>query len=139
MNYSTLADGASCESSQPLRETLVLRSAVCRSSSSHEDGPSTWHSVIATLEVSQSHYYDSSNSIQLLPSRLPTLVRNCTNPSSQGLLFCHLIESLASLRSSRKSSELLCAKTYKNLAAFISQLSQGDFPSIKLKVVTMYL
>ena len=76
VNYSTLTDGASCESSQPLRETFVLRSAVCRNSSSYKDAPSTWHSVIATLEVSQSPYNDSSNSIVLLPSWLPTLVRN---------------------------------------------------------------
>jgi len=40
VNYPTLTDGASCESSQPLRETFVLRSAVCRSSSPFEDGPS---------------------------------------------------------------------------------------------------
>jgi len=56
VNYPTLSDGASCESSQPVRETFVLRSAVCRSSSSQEDGPSTWHSVIGNLSSSITLY-----------------------------------------------------------------------------------
>jgi len=36
-------------------------------------------------QVSTSPHTDSSNSIVLLPSRLPTLVRNCTNPNSTGI------------------------------------------------------
>ena len=83
MNYLTLSDRASCESSQPLRETFVLRSAVCRRSSRWG-----WPVHLAfcdrNLQVSKSQHTDSPNSIILLPSRLPTLVRNCTNPSSTG-------------------------------------------------------
>jgi len=133
VNYFTLTDEVSCESSQPLRETLVLRLAVCRRSSPCEDGPSTWHSVIGN-SLPASHYRDSSNAIVLLPSRLTALVSNCTSPQSQGLLFCHPTESLVSLPSSRYSSQLFCAKHYIKLAAFIPHLSEGDFPPIMLKV-----
>jgi hypothetical protein len=83
MNYPTLSDGASCESSQPLRETLVLRSAVYRRSP-RWGWPVHLAFCDSNPQVSKSQYTDSPNSIVLLPSRLPTLVRNCTNPSSTG-------------------------------------------------------
>ncbi len=102
VNYPTLSDGASCESSQPLRETFVLRSAVCRRLPSKENSLSTWHSVIATLRF-QNH------------TILPSYQESC-------------IPAFLSI-----FSELFCAKHYKNLAAFIPQLAQGDFPPIKLK------
>jgi hypothetical protein len=35
-------------------------------------------------QIPASHHTDSSNSIVLLPSRLPAPVRNCTNPNSTG-------------------------------------------------------
>jgi hypothetical protein len=127
-------DGVSCESSQPLRETFILRSAVCRSSSPYEDGPSTWHSVIATLEVPASHHTDWSNTIELLPSRLCALVSICTNPRSQGRLVWHPTGSLVSLHSSRYSSYLFCIKHYIKLAAFISYLFKEDLPPTKLNI-----
>jgi hypothetical protein len=49
VNYSILTDRVSCESSQPFRGTFVLRLAVCRRSSSFEDGPSTWHCAIGYI------------------------------------------------------------------------------------------
>jgi hypothetical protein len=85
-----------------------------------------------------SHDTDSPNAIILLPSRLPALVSNCTNPGSQGRLVCHPTGSLVSLPSSRYSSQLFYAKNYIKLAAFIPQLSQRDFPPHKLKALLIY-
>ncbi len=48
VNYPTLSHGASCESSQPFRETYVLRLAVCRRLP-FSGSPSTGRSVIGLL------------------------------------------------------------------------------------------
>jgi hypothetical protein len=113
VNYSTLTDGASCESSQPVRETLVLRSAVCRRSSLWG-----WPVHLAFCDrkprFPPSHDTDSSNAIILLPSRLPARVSNCTNTSSTGApLLSSYQESCIPAFLPIFITTFLCKKLYK--------------------------
>ena len=72
-----------------------------------------------------SHYTGSSNSIILLPSRLPALVRNCTNTSSTRTpLLCSYRESCISVFLPIVISTTLCNKLYK--VSGFHLLSQGD-------------
>jgi hypothetical protein len=133
VNYPTLSDRASCESSQPLRETSVLRSAVCRKSS-RWGWPVHLAFCDSNPQVSNSQHTDSPNSIVLLPSRLAALVRNCANPNSTGTPSSAFLSRVLYPCLPIDIHQNSCAKHYKNLVAFIPQLAQGDFPPIKLKI-----
>jgi len=133
VNYPTLTDGASCESSQPLRETFVLRSAVCRRSSLWgwpvhlafcDRKPQFQHH---TIRIRQILFY-------LYLRGYPRWLATVRILAPQGL---HL---LPSYRESCIPAFLPIfitttrCKNYKNLAAFIPHLSEGDFPPFKLKI-----
>ena len=83
MNYPTLSDRASCESSQPSAENSRFTFG-CVSQITRWGWPVHLAFCDSNPQVSKSQHKDSPNSIFLLPSRLPTLVRNYTNPSSAG-------------------------------------------------------
>jgi len=132
VNYPTLTDGASCESSQPFlkpgRETFVLRSAVCRRSSSFENGPSTWHFAIGCIAHPLVARYGVRQILLYFYLRgYPRWLETARTPIPQGLLFCTPIESLVSLRSSRFSSVLLCVINYIKLVDFIPRCRKGTF------------
>jgi hypothetical protein len=139
VNYSTLTAGVSCESSQPVRETFVLRLAVCRSSSSFENGPSTWHFAIGCITHPLiALYRDFVKFYLLLPSRLPALVRNCTKPV---LVLFHPTGTplLSSYRESCIPAflpivieHIFCKKLYKGSGFHLSAVA-GELPANKVK------